>query len=583
MTVEFDQDIYTIDFTDPANGNFAIQPFTTNGPLSPTSVSLAPGAVTASTTLTLVGRGLPGWGESIIENMVHMLENFAGPTEPTFQIPGQMWFDTTNTPNDVLKVRNQANDAWNNVLTVGVDLDFGGFKGINLADATDPTDAMNQQSSDARYVKLTGDAMNAGADLIFSGSGEVLGLPATPSVGSAAASKTYVDVTFVDAAGDTMAGTLNMGTNFITNVVDPVNLQDTATKNYVDTEIVSTGGTLFVNVAGDTMAGFLILSGDPTINFHAATKQYVDSVAGAAVGDGVVDSGLYDSGTNNGQITLTRTLALSDIVITGLNTHPHTALDVTYQAVNGERLDNVAPERFPSYDQDFANTQFDEAAQVVASRNKRQFITGVTLTTLPLSFSYPAETNRLQVFLRVPSFDYGAGASAAPIGGRKLVADERGVSEIVFSAPSTFPSSSTGLSDDATIFTFTVDVDGGGPTVVSIVGSDAQIYGDNLTTVSPNGLIDAINAEFISSVIPAIATFEDSAILIFSDTTGSGSSVVVADTGLFAALTSSFAISNIAGVTHDYSEDGPALADSTSITLPGVSAATDEFEIIRIK
>lgn len=32
-----------------------------------------------------------------------------------------------------------------------------------------------------------------------------------------------------------------------------------------------------VNKAGDTMSGTLILNGDPTANFHAATKQYVDN------------------------------------------------------------------------------------------------------------------------------------------------------------------------------------------------------------------------------------------------------------------------------------------------------------------
>lgn len=46
---------------------------------------------------------------------------------------------------------------------------------------------------DPVYVNVTGDTMNAGADITFSGGGEVLGLPAVPSAADAAASKEYVD------------------------------------------------------------------------------------------------------------------------------------------------------------------------------------------------------------------------------------------------------------------------------------------------------------------------------------------------------------------------------------------------------
>lgn len=42
---------------------------------------------------------------------------------------------------------------------------------------------------------------------------------------------------------------------------------------------VAVGSTAnFVNRSGDTMTGALTLSGAPTVNLHAATKQYVDSI-----------------------------------------------------------------------------------------------------------------------------------------------------------------------------------------------------------------------------------------------------------------------------------------------------------------
>ena len=45
---------------------------------------------------------------------------------------------------------------------------------------------------------------------------------------------TALGYTPLNKAGDTMTGTLNMGTHYITNIIDPVNPQDAATKAYVD-------------------------------------------------------------------------------------------------------------------------------------------------------------------------------------------------------------------------------------------------------------------------------------------------------------------------------------------------------------
>jgi len=43
---------------------------------------------------------------------------------------------------------------------------------------------------------------------------------------------------------------------------------DVTPKTYVDSQV-----NLKVNKAGDTMTGALTLSGDPTANLHASTKQ----------------------------------------------------------------------------------------------------------------------------------------------------------------------------------------------------------------------------------------------------------------------------------------------------------------------
>jgi hypothetical protein len=49
-----------------------------------------------TTSLTLLGRGAVDYGESVAENFVQMLENFASPTPPTNPLQGQLWYHTYN-------------------------------------------------------------------------------------------------------------------------------------------------------------------------------------------------------------------------------------------------------------------------------------------------------------------------------------------------------------------------------------------------------------------------------------------------------------------------------------------------------
>ena len=52
---------------------------------------------TSDTSLTLIGRNEPSYGQSIAENFVHILENFANATAPANPIEGQLWFDSATS------------------------------------------------------------------------------------------------------------------------------------------------------------------------------------------------------------------------------------------------------------------------------------------------------------------------------------------------------------------------------------------------------------------------------------------------------------------------------------------------------
>ena len=60
-------------------------------------VTLTDGTIDTTTTdLTLIGKGYAGFGESLNENLVKLLENFNNTSAPNNKIQGQLWYDKTN-------------------------------------------------------------------------------------------------------------------------------------------------------------------------------------------------------------------------------------------------------------------------------------------------------------------------------------------------------------------------------------------------------------------------------------------------------------------------------------------------------
>ncbi len=116
-------------------------------------------------------------------------------------------------------------------------------------------------------------------------------------------------------------GSVSVNSQKITNLATPTANTDASTKLYVDTKVadlvnsapstldtlgeiataIQAGGTVydsFVLKAGSTMTGNLTLAGAPTQNLHAATKLYVDDVAGsatAAAASATAAAASYDS------------------------------------------------------------------------------------------------------------------------------------------------------------------------------------------------------------------------------------------------------------------------------------------------
>jgi hypothetical protein len=67
-----------------------------NTSASPNQYTVQDGVVNTQTDLSFIGKGYAGYGESIAENFLHLLENFSNTSAPSKPIAGQLWWDSTN-------------------------------------------------------------------------------------------------------------------------------------------------------------------------------------------------------------------------------------------------------------------------------------------------------------------------------------------------------------------------------------------------------------------------------------------------------------------------------------------------------
>ena len=83
---------YTLSFSDPSKITTIPVP------------DMPPGINAIDTSLSFVGKGYPNYGQVVDTNFLHLLENFASPLPPTNPIEGQLWYDTSNPDNKVLRI-----------------------------------------------------------------------------------------------------------------------------------------------------------------------------------------------------------------------------------------------------------------------------------------------------------------------------------------------------------------------------------------------------------------------------------------------------------------------------------------------
>ncbi len=291
---------YIIHRTDPANGSFIIKPYTVNGSATPTStVPLASHAVSANTSLILLGRGMADYGDIVATDFVHLLENFSNPLAPVYSIQGQFWFKNDTTD---LYINAGSDPTWSTPLSVLInghmhsDLNVNSHKITNVSNPTNPQDVVTLSYLSAHVLTPDLAVMTSGVDVVFSGGGKPTGLPAVTVGATDATSKAYVDaqdisygaavrawatLKFVDVVGDTMTGTLN---------VDGLSMYDGLQVNVIASNI----GANTISTASNLTSSFLVGKKFNAV-LNASSGYQVINVGGGKIPSSA--TGLANDGT----------------------------------------------------------------------------------------------------------------------------------------------------------------------------------------------------------------------------------------------------------------------------------------------
>lgn len=215
----------------------------------------------------------------------------------------------------------------------------GNFTGNLTGNATTATRLLNS-------VNINGVAFNGTSSIVVNDETKLslnggiltgaLTLSGPPTSRNHASSKGYVDDTVaskVSLTGDTMTG-------YLTLYADPGLPNHATTKSYVDALVAKDVQTVnsnllqYINqqittrlpVAGGTMTGFITLHANPSLNLHAATKQYVDS----ALNTSSNNLTNYVNSEINTRLPLTGGILTGDLTLNGSPTRPNHATTKQY-------------------------------------------------------------------------------------------------------------------------------------------------------------------------------------------------------------------------------------------------------------
>jgi len=314
---------YQINFTDSVNKG---------------SIEVVEKEINTDTSLRLPGRGATNFGEAVLTNFLHLLENFADNNPPSNPVEGQLWYDNTSQ-NDTLKVYDGTN--W---------VSAGGLK-----KGTDEPDISNSVLGDL-WVNTSTQQL-----YLYSGSGWILVGPEIASgTNTGAKAVTITDTDNVDRQAiinyvDDVAVSIIVGTTFTPKILIPgfgqlspgVNISSSIDSTVARFKgIADKAEQLLVN--GNPVDGNKFVRNDEatitTFPFTVRTNEGIEigntrTLAFEVEGTNAVISqnqstGFFDLRTNNNGSTITPIRIKNNGNVGILTADPVEALDVTGNIIN---------------------------------------------------------------------------------------------------------------------------------------------------------------------------------------------------------------------------------------------------------
>lgn len=491
---------YTIYFSDTSKTPFIVSPYGADGPLSPSNPLFIDRAVRASTTLKLYGKGTPNYGEGIEQNLIYMLENFAGPTAPLYSIEGQLWYNNTGgSPYTAgLRIKN-GSGTWTSILMETGSYTLSGYLTLN-ADPVNPLHAATKQYVDAletaiqadllTKVDLAGDTMDVGANLTFNG-GEVLGLPNTPSDANSATSKYYVDSLITSGAGGdgVLSGTAWLpGAGTVGSVSDNIIELTVSYPGSPNSATFTIEGVSRVGHGHD--ADEITFDNSVLVTYPADIQQvveFIDSIKAP-----------ISNPTFTGTVSIPGTLSGGDVSVTGtmtLGQNPTSSLE----AATKQYVDSVV-----------SGSGSSTSAAVSIDRELSLTVGGSPAQTIYQVPEYVADSNSLFIYID------GIKQYGHTYNGKQTLSFDPDIVSIDDLALTYLKTTIN--------YIFNITVDGVGPTLITITaGSLVSTYGE---------LTNTINSLLQSAGFDATFSIFDTATLLFkSNNSGASAAIEIGDPG----------------------------------------------------
>lgn len=514
---------------------------------------------------------------------------------------GQVAFQLTPGPTSIYTVGGWFVGGWEFIMQSNAplreDLDAGTHNITNLAAPT-----ANDHATNRLYVDTAISNAIAGTDSLGELNDVTITAPANNHIlvydptlngGSGGWKNSTGSTVFLRTTGGLMSGTLDMGNNFVINVLSPTAGHHAANRDYVDAEIAAaTGGFVsdldglsdvtitapgngdilsydngtsqwvertqadfitsnnLVTTAGATMTGPIYLHAiTPTLLNEAASMGYVLNEISSAIsasGDGVVDTALWEPVSKT--LTLTRTNGLPDIDV-ALTGAGGSSFDIIHNIADPNAVGTPLPSDpvalawetlfynhvgYPTVPVEDVIAQLNDKIGRLGSP-KWQFIFTANGNSV-LNLDEPSVAGQMN-----PAWPAGSGGGEQYavgthrlqiyVNGIKQIASEAGYREVVTATPAGFGlwHGTSTGLSIGTTYTFNVSVNGQAAVTVSILGDDAQRVGN---------LMDAINAQadanYFQSGSPNSqwafgCRLFDGNLFFVSGLTGTGSSIDLTD------------------------------------------------------